>query len=91
MAAGDDRLRPLQDWLDQRPLLEVPACVALVVALLEALDEVHALGQIQHSLDPRAVIVRWDGDSPAIEDLGPATCPTRACRPGPSSATGRSN
>lgn len=74
---NEDGMRPLQDWLDQRPLLEVSACVSVVAAMLDALDELHRQGQIQHNLDPSHVIVIGDvhGGAPKIHDLGPRHLP----------------
>jgi hypothetical protein len=69
---GKNSLVPLEDFLNRRPLLEVRACVSLVSALLDALSGLHERGEIQHSMDPRAVLVveRRGGAIFKIHELG---------------------
>lgn len=67
----------LADVLATRPLLPAPLAADVIGSLLGRLEPLHARGEIQHSLAPRAIgIHRYDDDLYMVHDLGPRHLPT---------------
>lgn len=72
----------LAELLRARPLREPARCVALIEALLDALEPLHARGQLQHAFHPRKIRVRVRDDAFQVVDLGPRGYERPSCTSG---------